>query len=390
MRRRRLLVALALLPAATRAAGSLAAPRPMRQLLVDARGELFALSVDGELWQWRATGWRAVGAGLDPAAPLAAGHGRIVGRSRDGGLWVLDAAQRVSQSAGELAPHAGFLVLAAGIVAVARQQDGSGRLIRFDAQGARWQPSAHGTVPVLPDARLVQFDPGGVDDSDGQVAVYAAPDAQRYHHGVLGDEFEATALLLVERHGLETLRRIDLGGNDVFEDIAPRPIAWRGQRALLCVRSGERGARLAVVAAGAPGQLRFDALGEPIGQRGRWLSPVSDGRQLLAVHTPHIGGVLWRYRDDGRGLVGQPWLGGLSNHRIGERDLDVSAWVGRRLVLPTQDRRRLRVLDPQHDAPGFELELPLPVVSLRAWRRGADEGLVALLDDGRVHWMALP
>lgn len=77
-------------------------------------------------------------------------------------------------------------------------------------------------------------------------------------------------MLLLERHGLEPLAQVDLPAPFVFEDIAPRPIAWQGGRGLLTVRSGPQ---MAVVAArrGHSGQLVLAAVGEPIGSSLRFL-----------------------------------------------------------------------------------------------------------------------
>jgi hypothetical protein len=113
---------------------------------------------------------------------------------------------------------------------------------------------------------------------------------------VLGDAIEPTALVLFERHSLQPMAQVELAAPYVFEDLAPRPITWRGQRALLTVRSGPLGAQLCVVALAAAGGSRFEitALGAPIGMPNHWLSPSTDGQQLLAVHTPHLGGVLHR------------------------------------------------------------------------------------------------
>jgi hypothetical protein len=223
------------------------------------------------------------------------------------------------------------------------------------------------------------------------VVVFSAP-SDRYPHGVLGDAAEPTALILLERHGLTTMARIDLPPPHVFEDIAPRPIAWHGKRALLTVRSGPLGAQLCVVAPGAdPDRLQIAALGEPIGALNRWLSPSADGQRLLAVVTPHIGGVLHRYVPQGELLPSQVIARGLTNHTIGQRELDVSAWIGAYWVGAAQDRQRLWVIDADAAPRGTlpEVALPAQVVALKAWRRGPHAGAAALLQDGTVWWVRI-
>lgn len=375
------------------AAVSLQAPTAMARLEGGPDGALLGVSTAGELWQATAGGWQRLGSGLDPSAPLAVGHGRIVGRSAAGGLWVLEAGRVQTPRSPLLAPQAGLLVLAFGIIAVAADAAGLHRVVRLDPGGSSWAESARSAAVVLPDARPLQFDPdGGTSDANGHVAVFGAPSTTRYRHGVLGDAVEPTALLWLERHGLEPLAQLELPPPHVFEDIAPRAIAWRGRRGLLTVRSGPMGGQMAVLARATGGRLELAALGEPIGTPNRWMSPSTDGRRLWAVHTPHIGGVLHRYAEAGERLSSQVIARGMSNHAIGERDLDVSAWVGSRWVVPAQDRQRLLVIEADAAA---ETEAPAAVAlagtvrALRPWRRGPAEGVAALLQDGSVWWAAV-
>lgn len=367
---------------------SLRAPERMARLHGGGDGALLAVSSSGVLWRLAADGWQRLGAGLEPASPVAAGFERVVGRSREGGLWVLESG-RVSSHAGvPLAAHAGLLVLALGVIAIEAAREGRHHVVRLERGAGGWTVSARSKATVLPDARPVRFDPSGTTDDDGHVAVLAEPDATRYRHGVLGDGIEATSLLLLERHGLEPLAQVDLPAPFVFEDIAPRPVAWQGRRGLLTVRSGPEGAQLAVVAAprGRGRQLALAALGPPLGPQ-RWLAPSTDGERLLAVHAPHIGGVLHRYRADGGRLAGDAMAHEVTNHAIGQRNLDVWSWVGSRWVVPAQDRRALHVFD-LGGATGQPREVPLgqPATALQRWRRGGRVGIALLLQDGSVAW----
>ena len=378
---------------------SLRAPEPLSQLRVDRQGALLAVTRTGKALRATTTAWQTLGAGLDPQAPLATGHGRVVGRSASGKLWMWESDRAQVIPGPDLAPHAGLLVLAFGIIAVTREVDGTHRLVRLDPHGAAWTESARSRSTVLPDARPLQFDPAGKPtgagaDDNGHVLVFGAPSDTRYRHGVLGDAVEPTSLILLERHGLETMARIELAAPYVFEDIAPRPIAWRGARALLTVRSGPLGAQLCVVAQSAGTGDRFElaALGEPIGTPRRWLAPSTDGQRLLAVHTPHLGGVLHLYQPQQDRLSSRILARGVSNHAIGQRDLDVSAWVGSQWVVPARDGRQLWVIDlaatHAEAAPAF-IQMPGPVSGLKAWPRGADDGVAVLLQDGCVWWVPI-
>ena len=375
---------------------SLEAPEPMARLHVSDIGALLGVSASGELWQKHGRKWGRLGAGLDPGAPLASGYGRVVGRSREGGLWVLEAGRSVTSRGLEIADHAGMLVLALGVIAVARAAGGRHHAVRLEPGSAgRWLETARGATTTLPDAQPVRFDAdGGASDENGQVVILGGPDAARYRHGVLGDGIEATTLLHLERHSLQPLGQLDLPAPFVFEDVAPRPITWRGRRALLTVRSGPKGGQLAVVVGTGRGadKLSLAAFSEPLGTIHRWLSPITDGKQILAVHTPHLGGVLHRYRDDGHGLVGTAISGDVTNHVIHQRVIDISAWAGGVLVLPTQDRQRLRLFGAGSGARDFvrgEVHLSSRAESLHAWARDGVPGVAVLLRDGGVAWAAV-
>jgi hypothetical protein len=363
----------------------------MTQLHVTASGELLTASVAGALWQYASGRWTQRAVQLDPGTPIASGHGRVAGRGAKGGLWVLEEG-RLSMSRGPaLAPYAGLLILPFGIIGVAQGGDRQAFVVRLEpGSNTGWAETARSIDPVLPDARPLQVNIDGPRSADdGHIVVLAGPDGERYRHGALGDETEATRILYLERHGLEPLRSLTLPAPHVFEDLAPRPIIWRGGTGLLTVRSGPLGAQLAVAAASPVrrGALELEALGTPIGTANRWLAPTTDGKRLLAVHTPHIGGVLHEYRAQGDRLSSHPVVSDVTNHVLGRRELDLAAWVGSVLLLPSQDRRQLRRFDPVAGwSERSRLALPSPVVATRSLRLDGNPGCVLLLEDGSLAW----
>lgn len=364
-------------------------PGPVARLQGGGPSGLLAVDRDGGLWALApppAAPHRLAG-GLDPATPLAEGHRRLAARTAEGGLWVLDLAsgQAGVRHDADLAPHAGLLNLPLAVLGVAAAGH---RLLRFEsAGGGRWRPVASSQEALLPDARPVQADLDGRGDG-GHIVVLAGPDAERYRHGVLGDAVEATRVLWLERHGLAPLRSLTLPDPYVFEDISPRPVALPapgGGVGLLTVRSGPEGGQLVLLGAdpARPEGLRLESLGEGVGGFHRWLAPSTDGRQLVAVHTPHLGGVLHVYRQDGPHLRRRRLRADVSTHAIGSRELDLAVWLPGRLLLPSQDGRTLWLVDPARDwADTGALPLPARVVQATALADGS--AWAGLLSDGRV------
>ncbi len=153
-------------------------------------------------------------------------------------------------------------------------------------------------------------------------AEYHAP-TDRYAHGVLGDAIEWGALAITTDAGL---RSFTLPTERVFEDVAPRlvDIDLDGTPEVMVVETlASAGAQLAI----------YDETGKVaatphIGQTNRWLAPVGaadldgDGMVEIAyVDRPHLARTLriWRFTDGA--LVPVAQLAGLTNHRIGERDI---------------------------------------------------------------------
>lgn len=355
----------------------IAAGGPTRLLAVDADGVLAALSVEGGPA-------RRLADGIDPATPIATGHGRIAARRSDGALWLLDQGRVGGSAERSLARHAGLLVLPLAVIVV--ESDGlRHRAARYEpAPGATWRSVARSDIDLLPDARPLQADLDGSGDG-GHVVLLAGPDRDRYPHGVLGDAIEATRIVLLERHGLEPMRELTLGPPHVFEDIAPRRVRLEGRDGLLTVRAGPQGGQLVLVDAdpARPGVLRIAAQGAPLGTMNRWMSPIAVGRHWLAVHTPHLGGVLHAYRREGERLVAQRLMDGVSNHRIGSRTLDQSALAGERLWLPTQSGRSLRVVDAAGE-PHMRAEFGTPGRIEALVALGPAGPVAALLEDGSV------
>ncbi|MDP3612062.1 MAG: hypothetical protein Q8R98_09440 [Rubrivivax sp.] len=381
------------------AARTLVVAEPMRLVHAGGPTGLLGIGVGGSLWALSVAGQapRRLASELDPESRIATGHGRIAARTARGGLWVWEDERAITLASAGLALHAGLLVLPLAVVAVVNEGAGNAvtarhRVARFEPeQGATWREVARSQEAVLPDARPIQVDLDGRGDG-GHIAVLAGPDDRRYAHAVLGDGIEATRVLWLERHGLQTLRSLTLPAPHVFEDIEPRPVQVHAQMpqarvaaGLLTVRSGPEGGQLALVTADLtqPQGLRLAALGDTVGGFHRWLAPTTQGRHLVAVHTPHIGGVLHVYRLEGQRLSRRRLMADVSTHAIGSRETDLAAWVEDRLVLPSQDGRLLRVLDPAADwAELFTVALPGRATMTAALADGS--GVAVLLADGRV------
>jgi len=147
---------------------------------------------------------------------------------------------------------------------------------------------------------------------------------ERYTHGILGDALEWGGLKLTLADG--TARQITLPRDHVYEDTAPRlaDVTGDGSPEVIVVETDVNfGAALAIY--GAEGKL---AETPHIGQSNRWLAPIGiadldgDGAVEIAyIDRPHLARVLrvWRYKDGG--LTDIARLEGLTNHRIGERNI---------------------------------------------------------------------
>lgn len=347
----------------------------------DRHGALWHVAVDAAP--------RLVGHGVQPDGPLAAGHGRIAGRGEDGRLWVREvnaASQEPERSSERLAPNGGLCVLRDAVVGIV-EQAGRSALARFEPDASRrWHATSRSDIEVLPDAEPVVVDLDGRGDG-GHVAVLAGPDRHRYPHAVLGDDVEATRVLWLDRNTLAPMRMITLDAPEVFEDRRLRPWRWaNGRTGLVTIRSGPQGAQLAVIAASTreASALEIAATGPFIGQRNRWLSPASvteDAAEVWAVHTPHIGGVLHRYRPEGDRLLTERLTRGVTNHRMGERELDVSARTGRWLVLPDLSWHAFAIIDLQTYAVAGSVQTASAVVQLVTGTRSAE---VAILTTTRL------
>lgn len=155
-------------------------------------------------------------------------------------------------------------------------------------------------------------------------AAYAEPTG-RYPHGVLGDTIEHGALVLTYLPQ-RTKITIRLPEDRVFEDVAPRMIDVDGdgrKEAVVVESQKDKGARLAVYYGGG-----LMAATDWIGQRFRWLAPIGaadlDGDGLVEiayVDRPHLAKTLRVVRYQDGKLVELAALEGVSNHRIGERDI---------------------------------------------------------------------
>jgi hypothetical protein len=242
----------------------------------------------------------------------------------------------------------------------------------------------------------------------GVMKAWFAGPTDRYPHGALGDRIEASGVMFQPpTDDAPSAFLIKVPEGSVFEDVQPRIVDLDGDGIveIVAIRSYlDAGASIAVIGYhededGAITSFWYQS--PPIGKPNRWLNPVGIGdfdgdgtKEIVAVVTPHIGGVLTLYELEGDRLVPRPVLEDVSNHAIGSADLRLHAvidWNGDGvldIVVPDQSRRVLRFITLKG---GVAVEIDqvdlgaemIPPMLQRSWKGGAWE-IVVRLQDGRA------
>ena len=174
----------------------------------------------------------------------------------------------------------------------------------------------------------------------------------RYAHCVLGDCIEHQAMeVTVRASGAWITGRVDLPPDHVFEDVAARCVTHAGETLVVVVETSlAEGASLAVYTALDDGNIVKRAETPHIGMPNRWLAPAGiadldgDGALEIAfVDRPHLARILRVVRLEGTRLVEIAERDGLTNHRIGAREIEGGLWDcgdGPEIVLSDADWRR--------------------------------------------------
>lgn len=212
---------------------------------------------------------------------------------------------------------------------------------------------AQAPVDALADTIVSYVDRGDPEGSArGFVALLAEP-TFRYRHGVLGDEVEAGAVVVLRARDLSTVARWHVGVPAVIEQRGVLPYAFDGREGFWVTRStAVRGAgvvALELVPTASGGLLRPSTAAPAIGTGNRWLHLfAATGSTAYAVRTPHLGGPLERYRLDGATVTVDRYDLGVTSHVLGSRNLSLGAILSAgavdRLVLPKRDLHALRVI----------------------------------------------
>lgn len=239
---------------------------------------------------------------------------------------------------------------------------GQERLVVGSALGAaRWFADA------IPHARVVE--------APSRILLALTGPTGRYDHGVLGDDIEASAITLLDGDDGRTV--IELEGDDVIEGTSPLLVDLVGDpgspEIVITVSDAEAGARL--VAYSLDGERV--ASSEPIGQGYRWLHQIGVAPlgpagevEIIAVRTPHIGGVVEAYRLAGDRLERVASESGYSSHQLGSANLDMALLADvdgdgqLDVVVPRQDLASLAALTRVGN--GFEEIATLPLASILA------------------------
>ncbi len=213
-----------------------------------------------------------------------------------------------------------------------------------------------------PDARMVM-------NKVGQIALYANSTDQRYVHGIMGDNFEGSTLIVLDIKDSEirVLARVDLLGEDIYEGVSPFWADLNGdgtEDLVTTVANGTFGAKLRAYTWDGS-RIVQEVDGPAIGQGNRWRHQLTAGPfgpngeiEIADVLTPHIGGTLEFYRLEDSSLNIVESFPSVTTHLIGSRNLDQIAagdfnGDGRPEVL-VMNTGRNAIISVQHNADGAE------------------------------------
>lgn len=219
-------------------------------------------------------------------------------------------------------------------------------------------------VPAAAAARIA--DSQAVSGSHNIAWAWLGSPTHRYSHPALGSDVHAASLhvLVVQPDGSKRALALELPAHRVFEDRTLRlaDLDGDGRDEIIVVESDVRlGSSLVVYGLRLGAAARQPVLAQLarspfIGTAQRWLNPAGvadfdgDGRlEIAAVTTPHIGGILTLYRYQPPTLEPVALRAGLSNHRNGTFEQQLTAILqapGRRpaLLVPGDGLSTLRAL----------------------------------------------
>ena len=193
-------------------------------------------------------------------------------------------------------------------------------------------------------------------DSLKQVTARYTDPTPRYAHGILGDQIEGGGLLVTVK-GKEYHYKLD--ENNVFEDLQPRlaDVDNDGNLEFITIQSSTTGGGSVAVYKIIDDKLQPYLTSGYIGTPSRWLNVAAigdldnDGKIEIAwIQTPHIGGILKIARVENNQLVLLDSKSGITNHRIGSKNLCLS------VLTNTSPQKTLYIPTQQYDAiKGFQL-----------------------------------
>lgn len=237
----------------------------------------------------------------------------------------------------------------------------SGDMVLY-SESTEWQTRLD--LNLLPDSRILT-------DGQGRLLVLSGT-TDRYNHGVLGDDVEASRLTLIETNpGISILKNIELSSGDVFEGISPIWVDINGddvREILVTVSNAQVGAKLVIFQ--ESGELL--ASSTPIGAGYRWRHQIAVAPfgprgelEIVSVRTPHLGGIVEFHQiiEDQLVLVAQ--LPGFTSHIIGTRNLDMGAVAdfdgdgNFELLLPNQQKSSLGAIQRAVDGAFLDWSLPI-------------------------------
>ena len=179
-------------------------------------------------------------------------------------------------------------------------------------------------VNALPDARIIS-------DEQDRLLLLSDP-SEKYSHGVLGDNIEATSLTLTETQPeTRIITVIPLLENEVIEGISPIWVDINGEEQreiIVTVSDLDLGAGIVIFS--ETGERLAE--GPKMGRAYRWrhqigyltLGPEGEN-ELVVVRTPHIGGIVEYYQYSDGNLTIAAEFTGITSHTIGSRNLDLAA-----------------------------------------------------------------